>query len=160
MDLDDIRRRNLRNWIDTAPESKGNVERWCAHYSRFVGDGEKPFSPGQIRQLVPKKGKPTRNIGEDLARKLEKACGKPVGALDRDPDHTKPPIEPPALLSINTKNASDSTESSQADRWPLPEADWDRFAALPPEGKGWALARFVAGIDEAEVRYPGTANSA
>lgn len=80
METADIRRKNLRRWIDTDPVSRGNVEAWCSHYSRF---SDKPITPSYIRQLVPERGKPSRNIGERVARKLEIAGGKPVGFLDR-----------------------------------------------------------------------------
>lgn len=82
MDIAEVRRRNLRAWIDQDPHSQGNVEAWCHHYSRFA---DKPISPTYIRQLVPARGGAARNIGERAARKLEAAGGKPPGWLDIAP---------------------------------------------------------------------------
>ena len=82
MDISDIRRTRLRQWIDTDPVSKGDVEAWCAYYSGFVGKDESPLSPTYIRQLVPKSGRGARNIGERTARRLERIGSKPAGWLD------------------------------------------------------------------------------
>lgn len=63
-------------------------------------------------------------------------------------------------LSSNTHNETPPIISNPPDRWPLPEADYQRFTALPLEGRAWALAKFEGGIAEAESRYMNNANSA
>jgi len=81
MDLYHVRRKRLRQWIDSDPVSLGVVKAWCSYYSRFT---EKPLNPVYIRQLVPKRGSPKSNIGERTARALEVAGGKLPGWLDGD----------------------------------------------------------------------------
>lgn len=88
MEIEEIRRRNLRAWIDADPHAEGNTAAWCDHYSQFVDDGEGPLNPSYIRQLVPKRGTTNRNLGEKAARRLERIGGKPPGWLDVD--RTKP----------------------------------------------------------------------
>ena len=43
MHISEIRRRKLREWIDSDPASLGNVEAWCSHSAGFfapvVGSG-------------------------------------------------------------------------------------------------------------------------
>lgn len=90
MEIDEIRRRRLREWIDTDPVSMGDVEAWCGYYSQFVQKDESPLSPTYIRQLVPKRGNPNRNIGEKVARRLERIGQKPSGWLDASPEATTP----------------------------------------------------------------------
>jgi len=80
-DIHEIRRRRLREWIDTDDNSKGVVEAWCAHYSQFT---DRPINAVHIRQIVPKRGTPTSNLGETLARSLEDAGKKYRGWLDED----------------------------------------------------------------------------
>lgn len=84
MEIEEIRRQNLRHWIDTDPHSMGNATAWCNHYSQFIEAGEATLTPTYIRQLVPKTGSPKRHIGEKSARRLERIGGKPVGWLDVD----------------------------------------------------------------------------
>lgn len=84
MEIEEIRRQNLRYWIDTDPHSTGNATAWCNYYSQFVDDDEAPLTPSYIRQLVPKRGEAKRHIGEKSARRLERIGGKPVGWLDVD----------------------------------------------------------------------------
>lgn len=91
MDIAEIRRRNLRAWIDNDPASNGNVEAWCAYYSQFA---EKPLTPSYVRQLAPERGKAVRNIGERAARKLEAIGRHPPGWLDFD--HSSGSPAPPA----------------------------------------------------------------
>lgn len=74
--IHEIRRRRLREWIDTDDNSKGVVEAWCAYYSQFM---DRPINPVHIRQIVPKRGTPTSNLGETLARSLEHAGEKDPG---------------------------------------------------------------------------------
>ena len=119
MDIAEIRRKKLRQWIDTDPVSMGNVEAWCGHYSRF---SDKPLNPTYIRQLVPERGFANRNIGERTARKLECAGRKPHGYLDsllndgqdqrmlRDENHA---TDPGLSLSSNTQYASIQPESKE-----------------------------------------------
>lgn len=82
----------------------------------------------------------------------------------RDEHHSPPENDSHLSLLADTRKSSEARESKndKAIRWPLSRADWDRFAALSPDGKVWALARFSSGIEEAEDRYPaaGQANSA
>jgi len=85
MDLARIRRMNLRRWIDEDPHAEGNIERWCDYYSARLGANEPPFSPGYLRQLAPKSGAAHGNIGEKIARRIERAMGKPEYSLDRPP---------------------------------------------------------------------------
>lgn len=103
MDISDIRRTRLRQWIDTDPVSNGDVEAWCAYYSGFVSNDESPISPTYIRQLVPKSGKGSRNIGERTARRLERIGSKPVGWLDLLQDEETPrrhTVEEPKIQYI------------------------------------------------------------
>lgn len=88
MEIEEIRRQNLRYWIDTDPHSQGNVTAWCNYYSQFVDDDEASLTPSYIRQLAPKNGKPQRHIGEKSARRLERIGGKPHGWMDVDRSKT------------------------------------------------------------------------
>lgn len=83
MDIAEIRRRNLRKWIDEDPASNGVVRAWCDYYSQRLAPNEAPFNPTYIRQIAPKSGTPHRDIGEKVARKIERALGKPEGSMDR-----------------------------------------------------------------------------
>lgn len=74
--------------------------------------------------------------------------------------HDDAPQYGPLSLLANTQAEPTKAALTPADRWPLSEEDYRRFAALPPEAKGYAIAGFVAGIDAAEARYLGNANSA
>lgn len=81
----DNRRKNLRLWIDTDQNSRGNVSEWCDYYSQFIdpAKGDSPLTPSFVRQLVPQdQGPAPRNIGERLARKLERVGGLPDRCLD------------------------------------------------------------------------------
>lgn len=80
----EIRRRNLRLWIDTDPRSRGNVSEWCNHYSQFIDpeQGDTPLTPNYVRQLAPQEGPAPRNIGERVARKLERIGKLPELSLD------------------------------------------------------------------------------
>lgn len=84
MEIEEVRRLRLRQWIDSDPVSLGDVEKWCNHYSKLAAEGDGTLSPTYIRQLVPKRGNPSRNIGERVARRLERIVGKPKGALDEE----------------------------------------------------------------------------
>lgn len=84
MEIEEVRRLRLRQWIDIDPVSLGDVEKWCEHYSKRAGEEGGTLSPTYIRQLVPKRGKASRNIGERSARRLERIVGKPKGSLDED----------------------------------------------------------------------------
>ncbi|THF65154.1 hypothetical protein [Pseudothauera rhizosphaerae] len=90
MEIAQIRRLRLRQWIDEDPCSKGNVTSWCNHYSQFSfrDADDSPISPTYIRQIVPKRSAPTRNLGEKAARRLERIGGKEAGWLDRLDDGT------------------------------------------------------------------------
>lgn len=105
MEIDEIRRRRLREWIDTDPVSMGDVEAWCGYYSQFVQKDESPLSPTYIRQLVPKRGTPNRNIGEKVARRLERIGNKPAGWLDTSPSEgaslATPAVRAPSPPTIN-----------------------------------------------------------
>lgn len=89
MEESEIRRTRLRQWIDDDPVSRGNIEAWCRHYSQFIQDDQQ-LTPTFIRQLAPRNGKPARNIGEKVARRLEKIGGKPAGWLDRAENASEP----------------------------------------------------------------------
>lgn len=91
MEPEEIRRLRLREWIDTDPYSNGDVEAWCVHYSKLAKEGEGTLNPTYIRQLVPKKGTPNRNIGERTARRLERIGNKPKGWLDQEPGREQTP---------------------------------------------------------------------
>lgn len=108
MDITDIRRRNLRDWIDSDPHSMGNVAAWCAHYSQFAKTGERDLNPAYLRQLVPMAGDAVRPIGEKAARRLERIGGKPKGWLDIDPNQRKTSR---LLLSYSTPALQDHSES-------------------------------------------------
>lgn len=95
MEIEDIRRLRLRQWIDADPVSRGNVEKWCAYYTQRIDPGEAPLNPSYIRQLAPEQGKANRNIGERSARRLERIGGKPRGWLDVLSDSANPPVEKP-----------------------------------------------------------------
>lgn len=84
MEIEEIRRLRLRQWIDNDPVSQGDVEKWCNHYSKLAVEGDGTLSPTYIRQLVPKRGTASRNIGERVARRLERIVGKPKGSLDEE----------------------------------------------------------------------------
>lgn len=84
MEIEEVRRLRLRQWIDNDPVSLGDVEKWCNHYSKLAAAGDGTLSSTYIRQLVPKRGNPSRNIGERVARRLERIVGKPKGSLDED----------------------------------------------------------------------------
>lgn len=74
---------NLRRWIDDDPVSQGNVSKWCDHYSVYLGKDEKPFNPGHIRQYIPQGNRESHaGIGETLARKIERALGRPRYSMD------------------------------------------------------------------------------
>lgn len=81
--LREIRRMNLRRWIDDDPVAQGNVAKWCDHYSVHLEKDEKPFNPNHIRQYIPQGGRdPHGSIGETLARKIERAVGRPRYSMD------------------------------------------------------------------------------
>lgn len=104
-DIHEIRRRRLREWIDTDPVSLGVVEAWCAYYSQFA---EKPINPVHIRQIAPKRGKPTSNLGEARARSLEIAGGKLTGWLDEDNiGENHQALERPADAALHRRNPLD-----------------------------------------------------
>lgn len=160
MNLDEIRRKNLRTWIDTDPVSMGNVENWCSHYSQFLDDDEKPLSPTYIRQLAPKRGKPNRNIGEDVARKLERIGNKGAWWMDvlhepREPSHADLPMHDRLVLSSDTRSSSVSSKSSQSElaAWPFEPVDEKRFYALSERARGFVLAQLQAAIVEAEKLF-------
>lgn len=96
MDIADIRRARLRQWINEDPASLGNVEAWCHHYSQFVKEPDRPITATYIRQLVPKNGQPGRQIGERAARRLEKIGNKPAGWMDRMAGGDEAPADSPA----------------------------------------------------------------
>lgn len=122
MNIEDVRRLKLRQWIDTDPASMGDVEAWCSYYSKFAAAGENTLSPTYIRQLVPKRGRAGRNIGERTARRLERIGRKPKGWLDEEPstgeaiageDESSTPStavnceEPPARWNV-TRNSTEN----------------------------------------------------
>lgn len=81
--LKQIRRMNLRRWIDDDPVADGNVAKWCDYYSVYLEKDEKPFNPNHIRQYIPQGDRePHGSIGENLARKIERALGRPKYSMD------------------------------------------------------------------------------
>lgn len=72
----------------------------------------------------------------------------------RDENHGAAPQHTNLLLSSNTQPEPLRAVLPLTDKWPLSEADYERFAALSPEGRAWALSQFAAGITGAEHMYP------
>lgn len=64
------------------------------------------------------------------------------------------------LPKQTTQTSAPRALSQSLDGWLLTKSEYARFAALSPEGQAWALAKFEAGIAEAETRYLDQANSA
>lgn len=91
-----------------------------------------------------------------------RALGKAADRHGRDGHHTLSENSSHLSPLADTRESSDPRESKNdtAIRWPLSDGYRLRFEALPPEGRGLALAKFEAAIQEAEDRYLGQANSA
>ena len=130
MDIAEIRRRNLRAWIDNDPASKGNVEAWCAYYSQFA---EKPLTPSYVRQLVLERGKAVRNIGERVARKLEAIGRHPPGWLDFDHSSSAAAPSAPAQYELPpdypASPALAGSPEATAETLPIPSDD--DYALIP-----------------------------
>lgn len=86
MDIQNVRRSNLRNLIDQHEIAKGNVSKWCEVMKEKFGA---ELNPNFIRQLVPKRvAEADRNFGEKAARKLEGLIRLPSGYLDQEDGKT------------------------------------------------------------------------
>lgn len=69
--------------------------------------------PAYISQILSKKN--PRNIGDDLARKLEKGCRKPRGWMDTY--HDKTPTKQTALQQPTDSNAAPTTTLEDNGQW-------------------------------------------
>lgn len=161
--IDDIRSDNiailvrefgaLKDLAEALEKSESQVSQWM---NRSINSGT---------------GKP-RAMRSATARYIETKVGKLHGWLDQlhdeDCDESREKIHAPSENSSHLSPLADTRESSDpreskndtAIRWPLSDGYRLRFEALPPEGRGLALAKFEAAIQEAEDRYLGQANSA
>lgn len=83
MDIHEIRRRNLRKIIEEQFDGS------AAELTRQVD-----IDPSYISRIfIIKKSQHRRNIGNKIARKIEKACGKPHGWMDQPHGQSQPTEE-------------------------------------------------------------------
>lgn len=155
--IDDIRAENLA----ALAQQMGSVK----SLAEALGKSEAQVSQWINRSINSGTGK-KRAMRSETARAIESALALPHGWMDQDHDPQRDEgraatqESAPLLLSSNTQTELLRAALSVSDRWPLSEEDYRRFAALPPEGQGYAIAGFVAGIEAAEVRYARNANRA
>jgi len=108
MTLKNTRGANLARWIREDPHAKGNVAAWCDHYSQFLEWHETPFNPQHIRNIAKSEIVKTESFGEKMARKIERAMGEPLYALDRPPAS----VEEPSTGYTKTRKAPESQRDS------------------------------------------------
>lgn len=102
MELKNIRGANLARWIRDDPHAKGVVTAWCDHYSQFLRGDERPFNPQHIRNLAKPAISENESFGEKMARKVERAMGRPAYSLDQ-----KQNAEAESLNQTTYENAPD-----------------------------------------------------
>ena len=132
MDIQDIRRANLQRIVDAIT---------LAEAARRFGKPDR-----QLNDMLHKR----KPFGEKVAAAMESAYGLEPGAL------SSAPYDAPAsglLLLPNSKEIKHVAESTPT-FFGFQAKDIERYERLTAAGKIHARAKFLAGIEEAEQRFP------
>lgn len=112
MDIREIRRQRLRQFIDSKFSSDAA---FAAHVNR---------QPSYVSRIFSENPTHRRNVGDDLAREIERLCGLPENALDE-------PLEDPSVLFHTPKEQPKPVPAPQYELEPVEV--WDDETPLGPD---------------------------